>query len=118
MARVPTHILVWSSFMVIARAPTRPVAQISALKPFGNFSLAIGISLAGVSVILPGTGASFESACAGVLPWCQAGGGAGLSCAKAAWTDRASTLAAASCAPGCASIFHTLPATSQTIFIV
>jgi hypothetical protein len=49
------------------------------LKPAGTLSLLTGISLAGVSVILPGCGASFESAIAGGLPWCHAGGGLGLS---------------------------------------
>jgi hypothetical protein len=39
-----------------------PVAQISALKPGGSLKLAIGISLAGVAVIRPACGASFELA--------------------------------------------------------
>src|SRR5512147_1910008 len=67
----------------MARAPGMPVAQISALKPLGSLSLLIGISDAGVSVMRPASGASFESAIAGGLPCCQAGGGAGLSCACA-----------------------------------
>src|SRR6185369_13385170 len=96
MPRVPTHIFVWSSFVVMARAPTTPVAQISALKPLGSFSLSIGISLAGVSVFLPGFGASFESFRFSGWPCFQIGGGAGLSRASAACTDNASTLAAAS----------------------
>src|SRR6185295_2237875 len=58
----------------MARPPGMPLAQISALKPAGSLSLSIGISLAGVSVILPACGASLDSACAGGLPWCQAGG--------------------------------------------
>src|SRR5687767_3423879 len=75
MTRVPTYTFLPSSESAIARPPGNPVAQISALKPAGSFSLLIGISLAGVSVILPGCGASLDSACAGGLPWCQAGGG-------------------------------------------
>jgi hypothetical protein len=62
------------------------------LKPFGSLSFSIGISLAGVSVILPGCGASFDSACAGGLPWCQAGGG--LGCAKAGAANAAETATA------------------------
>src|SRR5688572_30726747 len=63
----------------MARPPGRPLAQISTLNPAGTLSLLTGISLAGVSVILPGCGASFDSLIAGGLPWCQMGGGLGLS---------------------------------------
>ncbi|MGH8722592.1 MAG: hypothetical protein ACREU4_11445 [Burkholderiales bacterium] len=50
-----------------------PAAQISTAKPLGSFTLPMGISEAGVSVLRPASGASFESAISGGLPWCQAG---------------------------------------------
>jgi hypothetical protein len=52
------------------------VAQTSILKPGGNFNLSIGISLAGVTVILPAIGASFELAMSGPMPCFHAGAGA------------------------------------------
>ena len=60
----------------MARAPGMPVAQTSILKPGGNFNLSIGISLAGVTVILPAIGASFELAISGPMPCFHAGAGA------------------------------------------
>src|ERR1700741_3231650 len=79
----------------MARPPGRPLAHNSALKPFGSLSLLSGISLAGVSVILPACGASFDSAIFGPLPWCHAGGGPFLSCA---WTANDAAKAAATAA--------------------
>jgi hypothetical protein len=52
------------------------VAQTSILKPGGNFNLSIGISPAGVTVILPAIGASFEVAMSGPMPCFHAGAGA------------------------------------------
>ncbi len=81
----------------MARAPGMPLAQSSTLKPFGTLSFETGISLAGVSVILPGCGASFESAMLAGMPCFQAGG-FGLSWA---WAGRvkAAAIAAASAMP-------------------
>src|SRR5574343_963575 len=71
--------------------PGVPVDQISTLKPGGSLSLFSGISEAGVTVFLPATGASRESAMLAGRPCCQAGGcGAGVAaaaagCAGLAW---------------------------------
>jgi hypothetical protein len=46
------------------------------LKPGGNFSFSIGISLAAVTVIFPGIGANFELAMSGPIPCFHAGAGA------------------------------------------
>src|SRR5262245_53618117 len=78
----------------MARPPGNPLAQTSALKPAGSLSLLIGISPAGVSVILPACGASFDSAMAGGLPWCHAGGGFGLSWDNAGAANAAATASA------------------------
>src|SRR5687767_12208742 len=78
----------------MARPPGRPLAHSSTLKPAGTLSLSTGISPAGVSVILPACGASLDSAIAAGLPWCQAGGGLGLSCASAGMVNAAATAAA------------------------
>ena len=61
-----------------------PVAQISALKPGGSLKFCSGISLAGVAVSLPATGASVELAWSGVRPCCQAGAAAAGAAAVAA----------------------------------
>jgi hypothetical protein len=53
-----------------------PVAQTSILKPGGNLSLSIGISLTGVTVIFPGKGANLELAMSGPMPCFHAGAGA------------------------------------------
>ena len=68
MTRVPTYTFLPSSLSAMARPPGRPLAQSSTLKPAGTLSFLTGISLAGVSVIFPACGASFEAACAGGLP--------------------------------------------------
>jgi hypothetical protein len=57
----------------MARAPGMPLAQISTANPLGSFSLVIGISEAGVSVMRPASGASFESAMLAGWPCFQAG---------------------------------------------
>jgi hypothetical protein len=61
-----------------------PVAQTSILKPGGNFSLSIGISLTGVTVIFPGKGANLELAISGPIPCFHAGAGAAATGAGAA----------------------------------
>jgi hypothetical protein len=48
------------------------------LKPGGNFKVFSGISLAGVAVILPANGASFELDISAPIPCFHAGAGAGL----------------------------------------
>src|SRR5262245_59544982 len=91
MARVPTQTFLPSSDNAIARPPGRPLAHSSTLKPAGAFSLLTGISPAGVSVIRAGCGAFFDSAIAGGLPWCHAGGGLGLSWENAGAANAAAT---------------------------
>jgi hypothetical protein len=54
------------------------------LKPGGNFSFSIGISLAVVTVIFPGIGANFELAMSGPMPCFHAGAGAAATGAGAA----------------------------------
>src|SRR5688572_2040188 len=83
MPRVPTYTLPESP-RAMARPPTTPVAQISALKPGGSLKLASGMSAAGVAVILPGTGASVELAYSPLRPCCHAGGGGAAGAAAAA----------------------------------
>jgi hypothetical protein len=75
-----------------------PVAQTSILKPGGNFSLSMGISLTGVTVILPGNGANFELAISGPIPCFHAGAGAG---AAATGAGAASALGGGAVAQPC-----------------
>jgi hypothetical protein len=75
-----------------------PVAQTSILKPGGNFSLSIGISLAAVTVIFPAIGANFELAMSGPIPCFHAGGGAG---AAATGAEAASALGEGAVAQPC-----------------
>jgi hypothetical protein len=68
------------------------------LKPGGNFSLSIGISLAAVTVIFPGIGANFELAISGPMPCFHAGAGAG---AAATGAELASALGVGAVAQPC-----------------
>jgi hypothetical protein len=68
------------------------------LKPGGNFSLSIGISLAAVTVIFPGIGANFELAISGPIPCFHAGAGAG---AAATGAGAASALGGGAVAQPC-----------------
>jgi hypothetical protein len=67
------------------------------LKPGGNFSLSIGISLTGVTVIFPGSGANLELAISGPIPCFHAGAGAAATGAGAG----ASALGAGAVAQPC-----------------
>lgn len=69
----------------MARTPGVPVDQISILKPGGNLSLFRGMSAAGVTVSLPGKGASVELAMSAGMPCFQAGGGAAGAAGAAVW---------------------------------
>src|SRR5712691_2002372 len=71
------------------RAPGRPSAQTSTLKPAGTLSLSTGSSLAALPVTSIAKGCKGELACSAPRPCCQEGGAEGGCWANAAVVNAA-----------------------------
>src|SRR5439155_13414778 len=75
------------------RAPGRPSAQTSTLKPAGTLSLSTGRSFAALPVTSIANGCRGDFSCSALRPCCQEGGAAAGACACAAATVSAHTSA-------------------------
>src|SRR3989441_1264229 len=77
------------------RAPGRPSAQTSTLKPAGTLSLSTGSSFAALPVTSIANGCRGDFSCSALRPCCQEGGAAGAAgaCACAAAADNTQTSA-------------------------
>src|ERR1700704_1119589 len=71
------------------RAPGRPSAQTSTLKPAGTLSLSTGSSFAALPVTSIANGCRGDFSCSALRPCCQEGGAAGARGAAGAWPDAA-----------------------------
>src|SRR2546422_11197348 len=65
------------------RAPGRPSAQTSTLKPAGTLSLSTGSSFAALPVTSIANGCRGDFSCSALRPCCQEGGAAGAAGARA-----------------------------------